>query len=1215
MRKKFILSIIAIFALAMGFFVPSQVANADSNVSKTYVYEIGYDNGYMATSKYSNNSDYSFSASRVEDLIYKIDEDRYNLGTYASCTLVFEHMTIGDDFVSLKNGSYLIKGSITANALNTKGVFSLDGGEVVFEDVVLVNKGFSPLIKNTGAGDIEIRSGFFNADSNVIVSTSDSTGDIDILGGTITSATGFAIQVVSTNQVDVTISGANTKISSAQTATIKADKANISISGGEIANTANGACVEVGENSSLNFTGEPVFSGDVHIKTKNAVNVQDYNGSELKILYNKDISNGEIAVIGIDQNNKDKFVLANEDYRFKTVGNSLTLNKILHVNYLANGVELTQSMQEQMNTEYFVGDLLEVEFFAGDVKDGYVFTGFALNENGVATILAPYSHTFIEEDLFLYAVFEAKTYNITYELGALDVDNSANASNQTYTTGVGAVINEPTRLYYDFVGWTVDGGQEIFSSYVILENYFGDITLSAVWQLHEYQINYIGIDNLNTSNLKTKFTIKDEPLSIDYSNFFGNGYSLYHLALDENYLNILQDGDKLYFDTISRPNPDVINIYIKAVDFHNGEGNGTKNSPYVIETAEQFGALLEGQKSGNVQHIKLNNDIEVLDVFDTQKPLENIIFDGNDKTIYFMYINSINNFAGLIPSIKNCQFSNVNFVASNFYDGVIFDETKYIGLVFGNINNSILNDISLVFEEELTVQSQSETGMMYISAFAGRAENSSVLNNIKIKGSPLFDIWANGDLNLYFGTICAAVYNSLIINSQIDFQANFNVDLYKENAQAIIFTSGLANLWRDAKIYNSISQGVIFAKSFEFSRVISSAIANAFAEGATVKNTFAVYKNRLPQNQAITKVDTTWSSLNSNLTSENILAFAKGNADLKNGTFLKTFNSKISAFNKELKDIGYDVELKPLYHSDTIPNFEQSVLVHYKGLGVIADKTILYQNQTNLTKAFLPYTGDHFFNGWYLDKNFNKKAKLSNLDGTAEITLYAKFTPIKNVANGYFAIYVVIGILLLAGLIVAMYFFDKKKPVKFYSNGKLIAEKSYKRLEEIELPEGYENTLWFVDIQGQTPFINRRMPHKSISLYTFNESKQKRMENKYYQKLKEENELKETQEKLRMAAEEKQKQEREEKRLENLRLQQKKAEQRKQLLEERRKQKQAQAEAKQKEKLEAEAQKAKLEAERKAAEEKRRAQKEVDIDGKITVVKKEIKVIKPKKDE
>ncbi|MBQ4535900.1 MAG: hypothetical protein IJA22_03620, partial [Clostridia bacterium] len=73
MRKKFILSIIAIFALAMGFFVPSQVANADSNVSKTYVYEIGYDNGYMATSKYSNNSDYSFSASRVEDLIYKID--------------------------------------------------------------------------------------------------------------------------------------------------------------------------------------------------------------------------------------------------------------------------------------------------------------------------------------------------------------------------------------------------------------------------------------------------------------------------------------------------------------------------------------------------------------------------------------------------------------------------------------------------------------------------------------------------------------------------------------------------------------------------------------------------------------------------------------------------------------------------------------------------------------------------------------------------------------------------------------------------------------------------------------------------------------------------------------------------------------------------------------------------------------------------------------
>ena len=286
--------------------------------------------------------------------------------------------------------------------------------------------------------------------------------------------------------------------------------------------------------------------------------------------------------------------------------------------------------------------------------------------------------------------------------------------------------------------------------------------------------------------------------------------------------------------------------------------------------------------------------------------------------------------------------------------------------------------------------------------------------------------------------------------------------------------------------------------------------------------------------------------------------------------------------------------------------------MHYKGLGVIENKDVLYENRTDLSYAYVPYTGEHFFNGWYLNKNLSKKADLKNLENVAEITLYAKFTSAVSVANGYFAVYIVIDLLLLAGLFVGLYFFDKRKPVKFYSNGKLIAEKQYRRLEEIEFPEGYENTLWFSDIQGLKPFTDRKMSYKPLTLYTFNESKQRRMENKYYEKIRLDNEMREIQEKERLLAEEKMRQEREERRLKNLEIQRKKAEERKAMLEERRKQKQAQAQAKAKERQEAEARRAKAEAERKAAEEKRRAQKEVDIDGKITVIKKEIKVIKPK---
>ena len=1222
MRKKtFILSFLAVCAFAVGFFMPSQTANAESSnasVSKTFIYEISYNNGYVAKSLYSNNSQYSLSASRVEDLISQIDEDRYNLGVYSQCTLVFDDVTIGDDFMSLKNGEYIIQGTVTANALNTKGVFSLDGASVVFDNANLTNRGFSALIKNSGAGDIEINGGTYTADYNVIASMSNSSGDITITGGTFSSSTGYVLNINPSSQIQVDISEttSQTTIISSQSASILVENANITLNGGDYKNFGDGACVEALENANLLITGDANFRGEFHIKTQNSIDVDGYSGNELKILFNKHIANCEIGVLNVTDENKDCFTLLNDEYRFKKIGNNLTLNKVVKIIYnTEEGLELTEDMQEQMETEYFVGDVIPVHFFRIEVKEGYLFVGYSITEGGEATVTSPIYHTFIEEDLNLYPVFVAKSYNINYILGASDVDNSSNALNQSYTTGSNIDIQAPERPFYDFVGWMVDGQEEVLESYSITSEQFGDITLTAVWVLHNYEINYIGIEGLNTSNFKTSFTIRDEPLVVDYSKFLGDGYSLKTLSLDENFIDILEDGEEICFDTISRPNPDTLNIYINAPLFHNGNGMGTQKNPYIIETPNQFLALLEGQKSGNNQYLKLNNDIDFALNANIQKPLENIILDGNNKTIYFNSINKLNNSAGFIPNLKDCEFFDINFVSKNYDTTLLFSDTIYFGVVFGNVNNSILSNISVVHNNSSTICGLSETSMFYGSAVVGRAENGSVLNNVKITGDAIFDIYAVGDLNIYFGGIAGAVYNSLIINCEANSKLNLQTYLQDEENQSFIFTSGIANLWRDAKLYNCINIGGISSSELAYNRVISSAVANAFAEGVDVKNCYAVYENKLPNNIAISKYQTTWAPENKYIDAENVLYFDKNDRDLKNGKFVSVFNKKISDFNKEIKNYGYDCTLNTLYHSNTTPGFNQSILVKFKGMGVIDDKTVLYENITDLSNAFYPYTGDHFFEGWYLDKNFNKKAKLSNITGKSELTLYAKFTPITTVAGNYFTIIVVVDVILLAGLLVGMYFFDRKKPVRFYSNGKLISERAYGRTEIIELPEGYENTLWFEDVQGQKPFLNRKMSYKSLSLYTFNESKQKRMESKFYEKLKEENILREERERQRLEEEQKRAKEREEKRQEFMAQQKIRAEERKQLIEERRKQKQAQAEARQKEKLEAEAQKAQLETARKEAEARRKAQKEVDIDGKITVIKKEIKVIKPKKDE
>lgn len=123
---------------------------------------------------------------------------------------------------------------------------------------------------------------------------------------------------------------------------------------------------------------------------------------------------------------------------------------------------------------------------AGDVasaitnptRTGYDFMGWntAADNTGTEWLIA--TTTMPANNVTLYAQWQPKQFNITYDLngGSITTTNPT-----TYTYGVGVTsLNNPTRVGYTFAGWmnTTTNDQNITS---ISTTQTGDITLKAIW--------------------------------------------------------------------------------------------------------------------------------------------------------------------------------------------------------------------------------------------------------------------------------------------------------------------------------------------------------------------------------------------------------------------------------------------------------------------------------------------------------------------------------------------------------------------------------------------------------------------------------------------------------------------------------------------------------------------------------------------------------------
>ena len=122
---------------------------------------------------------------------------------------------------------------------------------------------------------------------------------------------------------------------------------------------------------------------------------------------------------------------------------------------------------------------------AAPQKTGYEFLGwFYLGEK------YDFTNRIVSGDITLVAHWKLLSYSISYDLQGGKIDGAL----AEYTAETGAVIPNPTKLGYEFLGWTYEGVTSPVASLSFPVGASGNIALTANWRAVEYTISYEGVD-------------------------------------------------------------------------------------------------------------------------------------------------------------------------------------------------------------------------------------------------------------------------------------------------------------------------------------------------------------------------------------------------------------------------------------------------------------------------------------------------------------------------------------------------------------------------------------------------------------------------------------------------------------------------------------------------------------------------------------------------
>lgn len=160
----------------------------------------------------------------------------------------------------------------------------------------------------------------------------------------------------------------------------------------------------------------------------------------------------------------------------------------------------------------------------------------------------------------------------------------------------------------------------------------------------------------------------------------------------------------------------------KIADVYAG-GNGTKNNPYQIDTAERLAQMLNYSRVGAYYTLTADiylNDISAADwtknakQWYTSEDVSNFagIFDGNNYTVYGLYYKDVASgvYAGLVPVLASAaELRNVK-IDNAYLSG---NSGAYIGTVVGGIEDDASNIVSVraaAVGENVTIEGKANAG-------------------------------------------------------------------------------------------------------------------------------------------------------------------------------------------------------------------------------------------------------------------------------------------------------------------------------------------------------------------------------------------------------------------------------------------------------------------------------------------------------------------------
>ena len=180
--------------------------------------------------------------------------------------------------------------------------------------------------------------------------------------------------------------------------------------------------------------------------------------------------------------------------------------KTYSIGYDANGGENAPTAQTKTHFEDLT---LSNEI---PTREGYDFLGWATDAEAKEATFQPGSNYSAEGNATLYAVWQLKTYAVTYD--ANGGENAPAAQTKTHFEDLTLSSEVPTREGYDFLGWATEADAteavyEAGAGYAAE----GNATLYAVWQLKTYSITYDANGGENAPTAQTKTHFEDLTLS------------------------------------------------------------------------------------------------------------------------------------------------------------------------------------------------------------------------------------------------------------------------------------------------------------------------------------------------------------------------------------------------------------------------------------------------------------------------------------------------------------------------------------------------------------------------------------------------------------------------------------------------------------------------------------------------------------------------------